>query len=253
MFSFKSDPLQEEKYTVLPGLVHKHWDRVLVEMNFCCPVVCEFCTRKRKGINKNDFKLDMDGWVKIEKYILENPGIREVIFSGGDPLVDQKLLIDFLIRLKKIKQVKIVRIHTRVPITAPELVSNGFLDFFKKESVNRIFYVSIHCDHKSELTEKAVECIRKIRQTGAILYSQSVFLKNYNDSVQDLKDLFEALLELGVRPYYLYQCDKIEDWRKFKIPFWKELKLIRKLNKQVSGLANPIFVVDSKIGKKRFF
>lgn len=253
MFSFNLDPLQEEKYTVIPGLVHKHKDRVLVEMNFCCPVVCDFCTRKRKGINKNDFRLTLTEWKKMEKYISGRLEIREIIFSGGEPLMDQELLVSILERLKKMNQIKVIRIHTRVPITAPKIISEKLLSYFKRESENRVFYVSIHCDHKKELTKESIDCIKRLRNSGLILYSQSVLLKGRNDSVVELKGLFLSLLELGVRPYYLYQCDKIEGWQKFRVPFWKELLLVRKLNREISGLACPILVVDSKTGKKRYF
>lgn len=253
MFSFKSDPLDEEKYTVLPGLVHKYFDRILVEMNFTCPVVCEFCTRKRKGINSNDFKLDLLSWMKMEKYVLTKPEIREIILSGGEPMIDLDFLIEILERIKNLKQIKIVRIHTRLPITRPDKISQYFLEYLNKETKKRPIYISIHCDHKKELTKKSQKAIVSLRNTGAILYSQSVLLKRYNDSVKDLKELFEALLELGVRPYYLYQCDKIDGWKKFKVPFWKEIYLIRRLNKKISGLACPIFTVDSNKNKKRFF
>ena len=253
MFSFNSDPLQEEKYTVIPGLIHKYKDRILVELNLNCPVVCEFCTRKRKGIETNNFNLSMEDWVKIENYIKLNKEIREIILSGGEPLIKSEILINILERLKTIDQIKIIRIHTRMPITVPKKIDEKIFDYFLKESKKRVFYISIHCDHKNELTDEAKECIKKLRQTGVILYSQSVLLKNYNDTVKDLKELFESLLEIGVRPYYLYQCDKIEGWQKFKVPFWKEIYLVRKLNKQISGLACPIFVVDSKKYKKRFY
>lgn len=253
MFSFNSDPLKEEKYTVLPGLVHKYPDRVLVEMNFTCPVVCEFCTRKRKEINNNDFNLDSSSWLDIEKYILNKPKIREIIFSGGEPLINIELLIKILERIKNIKQLKIIRIHTRLPITAPGRISDKFFDYLNKETKRRPIYISIHCDHKKELTSEAKEAILRLRNSGAILYSQSVLIKNYNDTVKDLKELFESLLEIGVRPYYLYQCDKIVGWRKFRVPFLKEIYLVKHLNREISGLACPIFVVDSSKNKKRLF
>lgn len=253
MFKFNNDPLKEEKYTIFPGLVCKHQDRILVEMNFSCPIVCDFCTRKRKDINKNDFFLTTNDWLKIEDYINKHIDVREVIFSGGDPLVDIDLLMKIVKRIRKMKQIKIIRIHTRIPITAPEKITTKLVDFFKTETKKQVIYLSIHCDHKKELTRKSIEAIGKLRQSGVTLYSQSVFLKGYNDSFKDLKELFETLLELGIRPYYLYQCDKIDNWKKFKVPIWKEIYLIRKLNRNISGLACPIFTIDSSKGKKRFF
>lgn len=253
MSNFKVDPLNEEKYTIFPGLIHKHQDRILVELNLRCPVVCPFCTRKRKGINENDFDLGMTGWKMVEKYIENNPTIREVILSGGEPLISAELLIEILERLKNISQIKIVRIHTRMPVTAPLKIEEKIFKYFERESKKRVFYMSIHCDHKKELTNDVRQCIERLRLGGVILYSQSVFLKNVNDTVKDLKDLFETLLELGVRPYYLYQCDKIEGWQKFAVPLDKEKKLIRQLNKEISGLACPILIVDSEGGKNRIF
>jgi lysine 2,3-aminomutase len=253
MFNFKIDPLNEEKYTIFPGLIHKHPDRILVELNFICPVICPFCTRKRKKISKNNFNLGMTGWNKIESYIKKNIKIQEVILSGGDPLMTPDLLIKILERLKLITQIKIVRIHTRMPITAPEKIDKRIFNYFKKELRERVFYMSIHCNHNRELTAKAKEAIKKLRLSGVILYSQSVFLKDYNDSVEVLKELFESLLEIGVRPYYIYHCDKIDDYKKFTVPLTKEKKIIRKLNKMVSGLACPILIMDSEDGKKRIF
>lgn len=253
MSNLKIDPLNEEKYTVFPGLIHKHQDRILIEMNFRCPVVCSFCTRKRKEINKNDFELKISDWKKIEKYILKHKKIREIILSGGEPLIAPRILIDILKRLKMIDQIKIVRIHTRMPITAPKKIDKKIFDYFLKESKNRIFYVSIHCDHKNELTNETRDCIKRLRQTGVILYSQSVFLKNMNDNVESLKDLFESLLELGVRPYYIYQCDKIENWQKYTVPLKKEKRLMQQLNQQISGLACPVLIIDSENGKRRIF
>lgn len=253
MSNFKIDPLNEEKYTIFPGLIHKHQDRILVELNLKCPVVCPFCTRKRKGINKNDFDLGVVGWKMVERYIENNPKIREVVLSGGEPLISIDLLIEVLEGLKNINQIKIVRIHTRMPVTAPLKIDEKIFKYFEKESKKRVFYMSIHCDHKKELTNDTKECIRKLRLSGVILYSQSVFLKNINDTIEDLKDLFEALLELGIRPYYIYQCDKIEGWQNFAVPLSKEKRLIRQLNKEISGLACPILIVDSEDGKNRIF
>lgn len=253
MFKFKNDPLNEEKYTIFPGLIHKHQDRILVELNFKCPVPCSFCTRKRKKINNNDFELGIEGFRKVELYIDKHPKIREIILSGGDPLSTPDLLIRILNSLKKISQIKVIRIHTRMPITAPEKIDKRIMGYFKKESEKRIFYVSIHCNHKKELTDDAKKMIEKLRLSGVILYSQSVFLKNYNDSVMELKDLFESLLELGVRPYYIYHCDEIEGWQKFGVPLFKEKILMKELEESISGLACPILIVDSKEGKRRVF
>ena len=253
MSNFKLDPLNEEKYTVFPGLIHKHQDRILVELNLKCPVVCSFCTRKRKGISENNFDLGMAGWKMIEEHIKNNPKIREVILSGGEPLISAELLIEILERLKNISQIKIIRIHTRMPVTAPLKIDEKLFKYFEEESKNRVLYLSIHCDHKNELTDSVRQCIERLRLSGVILYSQSVFLKNVNDTVKDLKDLFETLLELGVRPYYIYQCDKIEDWQEFAVPLNTEKRLMRQLNKEISGLACPIFIVDSEDGKNRIF
>ena len=253
MFNFKKDPLKEEKYTIFPGLIHKHEDRILVELNFSCAAVCAFCTRKRKNINDNDFNLGIDGWKKVENYIDKHSKIKEIILSGGDPLMTPELLINILDRLKKIEQIKIVRIHTRVPITAPQKVDEKILNYFSKESKKRVFYISIHCNHKKEITTEAKKIIEKLRLSGVILYSQSVFLKDYNDSVLILKDLFIYLLELGVRPYYIYHCDQIDNWQEFRVPLHKERKILRELNKTISGLGCPILIVDSEKGKKRVF
>jgi len=240
------DPLLEDKNLKSKGLVCKYPRRAMIELTLSCASYCRFCTRRRKvsdlaQLILNDFK-------KIIKYIKANPEINEVIFSGGDPLMVPDLLIYALKEISKCKQIKIVRVHTRIPVSNPHFLSKKILKAFSKIIEKKPLYVSIHFEHPDELTPLTIKSIRALRRTGAILLSQSVFLKGVNDSYKTLKDLFTRLVEFGVKPYYIYRCDLVRGVEHFIVPFKKEVKIMTKLRRNISGLACPLYVIDTPNG-----
>jgi lysine 2,3-aminomutase len=247
-FSEKSflDPLLEDKFSPVKGLVHKYPHRVLILMTANCAAFCRFCTRRRKkeDLEKNELKKgDVN---KMINYVKSKPEINEIIFSGGDPLVVPDLLIYALKRFERLPQIKIIRLHTRVPVSNPRLLTKKILNAFSK--IKKTFYLSIHFEHPDELTPQTIAAIKKLKKTGAILLSQSVFLKGLNDSYKVLEKLFTKLAELGVRPYYIYHCDLVKEIEHFIVPIEKEIEIMTKLRKNLSGIAFPIHVIDAPEG-----
>lgn len=242
-----SDPLNEDQHQVVKGLVHKYPNRVLCLLTAECAAYCRFCTRRRlvsdieRGRMSED---DIDMWAD---YIREHPYIKEVILSGGDPLtVSTPLLKYALDKIGEIPSVKVIRIGTRVPVTAPELITEKKLSVLA--SVKQPLYMGIHFEHPSELTPETVEAVTKLRKIGAILYSQTVFLAGVNDDYQTLYDLFTGLVEVGVRPYYIYRCDPVSGLNHFRVDFERERSIMTRLRKSLSGLACPMYVIDTANG-----
>ena len=245
MNDFIIDPLTEKKHTVCDGLVHQYQNRVLCLLTKDCNAGCPFCFRKnlyQRG-QKNTINLE-----KIIQYLEKNKNINEFIFSGGEPLLKGDLFEKFSNALFKLKQIKIIRIHSKLPISAPQLMPWKNLETVAKKS-NKTLYFLIHANSYEELNKKeTLDAINRLRKLGFILLSQTVFLKNTNDTVEKLEKLFNTLLENGVKPYYIFHCDRIEDYQKFQIPLDKEVYLMSELRKRVSGLAYPLHVVDSESG-----
>jgi len=236
------DIFDEDKITPVRGLIRRYKDRVLIELTLLCPVECDFCYRKwKKGQCREKITIeDIDNMVK---YIIENKEIKQIIFSGGEPLMKLGLLKYVFKKFSQLDQIKTFRIHTRAPITAPNLITKEFLDILN-DKYKQIVYLSIHVNHFNELTPIVESAIKKIRQTGVILYSQSVFLKGINDSIEVLEKLFSRLIELGVRPYNIYQCNRIEGIEKYIVPIEKEIEIMTELKKKISGFCCPTLIID---------
>jgi lysine 2,3-aminomutase len=143
-------------------------------------------------------------------------------------------------------QIKIIRLHTRVPVSNPQLIRKEVLKTFSQ--LKQPLYLSIHFEHPDELTPQTIKAINNLRKTGAILISQSVFLKGINDSYKILEELFTKITELGIRPYYIYHCDPVRGIEHFIVPIKKEIEIMTKLRKNLSGIAFPTHVIDSPNG-----
>lgn len=239
------DPLGEKKVTVGNGLIYRYKNRILLALTEKCASECSFCYRKWQREEKESFamisKKDIDYAID---YIKSHKEIEEVILSGGDPLMNFELLKYALEVFDKSKQIKVIRIHTRAVVVKPELVTKEIEKIFKNVK-NCVLFVSLHVNHPSELNKQAVEKIIKIRKTGAILFSQSVFLKGVNDSAETLSELFTKLLQLGVRPYNIYHCSYVKGAEHFIVPIEKEIEIMTEVKKKVSGLAFPTLIVDT--------
>ncbi|NLB56463.1 MAG: KamA family radical SAM protein [Lentisphaerae bacterium] len=241
------DPLCEDEYERTKGLIDKYENRVLCLLTAECAAYCRFCTRRRMVSDIERGRIseeDIDNWVK---YISDRPKITEVILSGGDPLVVPVGLLKYALeRLGAIPNVKVLRIGTRVPVTAPNLIDDSRIRVLS--SVKQPLYIGIHFEHPDELDEATINAVRRLRMAGAILYSQTVFLAEVNDDFETLYRLFTQLVEIGVTPYYIYRCDPVKGAEHFRVPFTKERQIMTELRKKLSGMACPTYVIDTPDG-----
>jgi len=241
------DPLVEDEYEKVLGLIWKYPKRVLILMTKKCASYCRFCTRRRRVDEIKNSCLTKIQMEDICKFLEKKSEISEVVISGGDPLAEESELIYFINQLKKIKSLKIIRIHTRVPVSNPDQISQKFYESIAKIK-RQVVYISVHFEHPDELTKKTIEVIKKLRQAGAIMLSQSVFLKGVNDSFEVLEELFTKLTFIGVRPYYLYRCDPVAGAKHFQVDFEKERQIATRLKAELSGIACPTYVIDAPLG-----
>jgi len=242
-----SDPLVEEDFLKTKGLYHKYPKRVLILLTLACASYCRFCTRKRRISELKDAQLNEKDIKNIVEYLNKHQDINEVIFSGGDPFMSPKLLISAISKISLLPQIKIIRIHTRVPVSAPELVRKNLVSALGKIK-KQALYISLHFEHPAEITKPTVKIINDLKKSGAILLSQSVFLSEVNDNFETLAELFTRLSELGVRPYYIFHCDPVIGSEHFIVPLKKEVEIVTKLRKELSGIACPTFVIDTPNG-----
>ena len=239
-----ADPLNEEVDMPVPELVHRYPDRVLLMINNQCPIVCRFCTRKRKigfpGI------VTRDTLRQGIEYIRNNPEIRDVIMSGGDPLlVPDKELDRILGELRSIPHLEIIRIGTRVPGTLPSRITENLCSILKKYHP---LYFNMHFNHPSEITPEVEKSCAMLADIGIPLGSQTVLLKGVNDNSQTMKELMLKLLKNRVKPYYIYQADMTEGTDHFRTSVEKGLDILRDLMGHISGMAVPYFVIDAPGG-----
>jgi len=235
------DPLDEKKDTVVPGLVHRYPDRVLLVLTDICPMFCRHCTRKREWRN--------GGWVRspaeIEAmldYISQHKAVRDVILSGGDPLtLSTHHLEDIISRLRKIKHVEIIRIGTRFPVVLPQRIDNELCSTLAKHGP---IWLNTHFNHVREITPEAAEACDRLLRSGVPVNNQSVLLRGVNDSVEAQTRLCHALLRIKVRPYYLFQCDEVQGTEHLRTPVEAGIKIIEGMRGHTSGLAIPNFVID---------
>jgi len=240
------DPLLEEQFTPVKGLVHKYRNRALILLTMACASYCRFCTRQRSVSEIKKCQIFPEDLNKMVDYIKNHPQIREIILSGGDPLVVPKTLKMALEKFSSLAQIKIIRIGTRVPVSDPKLVTDDLLSVFRK--VKQPLYILIHFEHPAEITPETIGAIEKMRKAGAILFSQSVFLRGVNDKVEILEELFSKLVEIGVKPYYIFRCDPVKGSEHFWVKPEKEIEIMTELRKRLSGLAYPMYVVDAPNG-----
>jgi len=241
------DPLREKEHEVVPGMINKYGNRVLCLLTTECAAYCRFCTRRRLIDGEPGAAADparVDAWCA---YLAAHPEVREVIISGGDPFsADDELFEYALDAIGALDTIKVLRIGTRAPVSDPCLVNRRKLDAIAR--VRKPVYVGIHFEHPSEITRRTASCVRDLIAAGAILYSQSVFLKGINDDYQTLYDLFTGLIEIGVRPYYIYRCDPVPGAMHFRCDPARERHIMTQLRRTLSGLACPTYVIDAPNG-----
>lgn len=238
----KEDPLNEENNMPVPGVTHRYPDRALWYLSHNCAVYCRFCTRKRKVADSKQTP-SREYWEKALQYFREHNEIREVILSGGDPFSLSDNQIDHLLgELKSISHINQVRIHTRYPATLPMRITDALCEILSKYFP--IFLVT-HFNHEKECTPESSLAIKDLITKGHVtLLNQSVLLKNINDSSDSLKKLFYALTKMGVKPYYLHQCDEVFGSRHFKVPIKEGQNIMKKIRGYISGISVPVYTVD---------
>ncbi|MFC1620684.1 KamA family radical SAM protein [Candidatus Omnitrophota bacterium] len=241
----RKDPLMEEKYTPFEGLVHRYRDRVLVVVSNMCAGYCRFCTRKRK-VGLKDKISKKENFKKALKYIQKRKYIRDVIISGGDPLlIPDDMIEHYLKELKKIKHVQIIRIDSRTPCVLPQRITPKLCGIIKKYQP---IYLNTHFNHYYEITRESRKACNMLADAGVVMGNQTVLMRGVNDDAKTLKRLFEELLMIRVRPYYLYLADAVKGTYHFRVSIRKAKKIMRELIGYTSGLAIPHLIVDLKHG-----
>jgi lysine 2,3-aminomutase len=240
------DPLDEERLSPVPCLIHRYPDRVVWLVSMACAVYCRFCMRKR-SVGCMGMPVNADAWARALGYIGANRQIRDVILSGGDPLLlEDDILESILTRLRKITHVQIIRIGTRAPVTLPERITPKLCRILK--SLNPV-YVNTHFNHPLEITrESSIACAR-LADAGIPLGNQTVLLRGINDDPSVIKRLMQLLLTIRVRPYYIHQMDLVRGTGHFRTPVKRGVEIMEGLRGHTSGLATPYYVIDLPGGK----
>lgn len=236
---FNPDPLDEKKYNILPGLLHKYHGRVLITLVGSCGVNCRYCFRREFPYENNN--PGKKGWDNILSYISENPDITEVILSGGDPLVgSDDLLKSFCDKLLEIPHITTLRIHTRMPIIIPERITDSLINYLRDYPLRKILI--LHTNHPNEINSEVVSALKKLSQINITLLNQSVLLKNINNNTETLISLSEKLWNAGVLPYYLHLLDKVSGTAHFDVDEKTAKNLIGKLQENLPGYLVPRLV-----------
>ena len=240
-----SDPCGEDSHMPVPGLVHRYPDRVLFLLTDRCASYCRYCTRSRvvSGAGENNLKTNFED---AFQYLENNKSIRDVLFSGGDPLLYADNKLEKIIkRIRSIKHIEFIRIGTRIPIFLPQRITPNLCNMLKKYHP---LWMSVHTNHPKELTSEVKQALEMLADSGIPLGNQSVLLKGVNDDISTMKSLVHKLLQCRVRPYYLYQCDLIEGSSHLRTSASKGIEIIEGLRGHTSGYAVPQFVIDAPGG-----
>jgi len=244
--SQQSDPLNEAELSPVPGLIHRYPDRVVWLVSNQCATYCRFCMRKgRVGCRgRGGSSVDLPG---VLDYISANAAIRDVILSGGDPLLlEDDVLEAILTGLRRIPHLEIIRIGTRAPVTLPERITPNLCRMLKQ---HHPLFVNTHFNHPREITAASALACARLADAGISLGNQSVLLKGVNDNPEVMVSLMQRLLAIRVRPYYIHQMDLVQGTRHFRTRVGQGIAIMESLRGHTSGLAVPAYVVDLPGGK----
>jgi lysine 2,3-aminomutase len=235
------DPIGDERFSPVKGIVHRYPDRVLLKPLLACPVYCRFCFRRevvgRKGSTLSAKEIDA-----AIAYVDAHSEVWEVILTGGDPLaLSPRRLGALAARLDAIPHVEVIRVHTRVPIVDPARVSAALV---RRLKIAKPVYVAVHCNHADELTDGARRALARLADAGIPLLSQTVLLKDVDDDAASLEALFRALVRNRVKPYYLHHADRARGTAHFRTSVAEGQSLMADLRGRVSGLCQPTYVLD---------
>jgi lysine 2,3-aminomutase len=239
----RADPIGDAAHSPVEGIVHRYPDRVLLKAVHLCPVYCRFCFRREMVGPQGPGMLPPDALERALAYIRERPEIWEVILTGGDPLVlAPRRLREITQRLSEIAHVKIVRFHTRVPVVEPERVDAELVAAL--QASGKTTYVALHANHPRELTDAARVACARLLDAGIAMVSQTVLLRGVNDDAEVLAELMRAFVEARVKPYYLHHPDLAPGTSHFRLSIEEGQSLVEALRGRVSGLCQPVYVLD---------
>ncbi|QAR32328.1 lysine 2,3-aminomutase [Geovibrio thiophilus] len=240
-----SDPLSEDIDSPAECITHRYPDRVLFHVSNMCAMYCRHCTRKRK-VGDRDFIPDRDTLEKGLAYIRKTPEVRDVLISGGDPLMLTDSAIEWILdELSAIEHVEVIRIGTRMPVVLPYRVTEELAELLGSYPN---LWLNTHFNHPREITDSSAAALRRLTSAGVPLGNQSVLLAGVNDCPYIMKKLVQKLVSNRVRPYYLYQCDLSEGLSHFRTPVGKGIEIIEALRGHTSGFAVPVYVIDAPGG-----
>jgi EF-P beta-lysylation protein EpmB len=239
---FNTDPVGDHKAEHSPGLLQKYHGRILIITTGACAVHCRYCFRRHYPYTGATATTSQ--WRHIMDYLRANPGIEEVILSGGDPLmVSDDKLGGWLQQLETLPQIKRLRIHTRLPVVLPQRINDELLAVLQRDSIKTVMV--IHANHPTELSPSVADAMQKLAAAGITLLNQSVLLKGVNDSCDTLARLSYRLFEIGVLPYYLHLLDRVEGAAHFELAKPAILKLQQQLLTALPGYLMPRMVRET--------
>lgn len=245
-----TDPLGEDPHSPCPNVVQRYPDRCMLYVSGACAAYCRFCTRKRRVGCRSS--IDDGELEEAFRFIETNTAIRDVLVSGGDPLLlDDDRLDAILTRLRAVPHVEIIRIGSRIPFSLPERITKKLCRILRKHNP---LYLNLHFNHPAELDEPARRAVGRLADAGISLGSQTVLLRGVNDNSETMRTLMHELLKVRIRPYYLFQCDLVRGTEHFRTPISTGIDIIRSLQGFTSGMAVPHFAVDTPggVGKVPF-
>ncbi len=235
------DPLEEDRDSPVPGLTHRYPDRVLLIVTDICSMYCRHCTRRRL-VGYTDSHVESKRFKAAIDYIKSHDEIRDVIISGGDPLIMSNAKIENILKsLREIPHIEIIRIGTRIPVVLPMRITPGLIKMLRKYHP---VYIGTHFNHSKEITPESKKACSMLADGGFPLFNQTVLLREVNDCPHVLKELNQKLLRSRVTPYYIYQCDLSRGISHFRTSLGRGIQVIEALRGHTSGLAVPTFVVD---------
>jgi lysine 2,3-aminomutase len=238
-----ADPIGDSAHSPVAGIVHRHPDRVLFKVVSACPVYCRFCFRREMIGPGKENALSKDDLETALAYIADHPEIWEVILTGGDPFIlSPRRIAEITGRLSDVAHVKVLRWHTRVPVTDPGRITDDLVAALQAPGVTS--WIAVHANHPREFSSEAQRAITRLVEAAIPLVSQSVLLKGVNDNVETLEALMRAFVQNRIKPYYLHHPDLAPGTSHFRLGIEEGLTLVRALRARLSGLAMPTYMLD---------
>lgn len=238
---FSDDPLDEEQFTPVKGLIHKYKHRVLLITSSTCVINCRYCFRR--SFPYSEHKQSKSDWQAALSYIRDNEQIAEVILSGGDPLINSNHYLFWLLdQIDQIPHVTRIRIHSRLIVSLPQRIDTEFLQLIN--TINTTLIIVMHSNHPNELSEDLAAASQQLRALGITLLNQSVLLRSINDQAETLIQLNEALFDMGIQPYYLFILDKVAGAAHFEVPIIEAKKIHQKLQAALPGYLVPTLAIE---------